>query len=243
MGKRCWLGAVVCLALAGSSAEAQDTAGGVTTPEGAYYPEEPGGYGASAYRAQTAPKENPYHLSMQQKYPFKADVNFEVPVPLTDEHNSADVGFGLSGMFGWDLGFLLPTANVGWAWNGLNLPSTYGDNRSLTRFHMGIGLMAEFENRSVVTPVLGAMLDLNWWHVSGDVSVGCGGYYYWACYQVNNYDYTTGFTFRAGADFGFKRNDRFTLGAGVMPSLTLKGGPFRETEWWLSPYFAFSVRR
>jgi hypothetical protein len=244
MRERVWLGALVGLALGGVPAEAQDTVDPVTTPEGAYYPAEPGGYGASAYRAQTEPAPNPMSLSMHQKYSFKADVNLEVPIPLTDDRDSADPGFGISGMFGWDLGFLLPTANIGWAWNGLNLPDQYGgDDRSLTRFHMGFGLMAEFENRSVVTPVFGALVDLNWWHVSGDVSVACGGYYYWGCYAVDNYDYTTGFTFKAGADFKFLRNnDRFTLGTGVMPSVTLSGGPFKEAEWWLSPYLTFTIR-
>ena len=243
MNKQRWLGALACLVFWGFGAEAQDNTGAITTPEGVVYPEEPGGYGASAYRAQTAPAPSPLSLSMHQKYAFKADVNLEVPIPLTDEHDSADPGFGISGMFGWDLGFLVPTAHIGWSWNGLNVPSQYGDDRSLSRFHLGFGLMAEFENRSIVTPVFGALVDLNWWHVSGDVSVECGSYYYWGCYSVNNYDYTTGFTFKAGADFRFMKNDRFTLGTGVLPSVTLSGGPFQHSEWWISPYLAFTVRR
>jgi hypothetical protein len=240
MHKQLRLGALVCIALASVAAEAQDNTP-VTVP--AIYPEEPGGYGASAYRAQTAPAPSPMSLSMHQKYPFKADVYLEVPIPLTDEHDSADAGFGIAGMFGWDLGFLVPTANIGWGWNGLNVPEQYGDDRSLTRFHMGFGLMAEFENRSIVTPVIGALVDLNWWHVSGDVNIACGGYYYWGCAAVDNYDYTTGFTFKAGADFRFVKSDRFTLGTGVLPSVTLSGGPFQDSEWWISPYLTFTVRR
>lgn len=243
MHRRVRLGVVVCFAFAFGLAAAVAGAQDNNTPVPEIYPEEPGGYGASAYRAQTATPPSPLSLSLNQKYPFKADVNLEVPIPLTDEHDSAKPGFGISGMFGWDLGFLLPTANIGWAWNGLNVPSQYGGDRSLTRFHMGIGLMAEFENRSFVTPVFGALLDLNWWHVSGDVSVQCGGYYYWGCYQVNDYDYTTGFTFKAGADFRFPNNDRVTLGTGVLPAVTLSGGPFREAEWWISPYATVTVRR
>ncbi|HVZ35169.1 MAG TPA: hypothetical protein VG963_22235 [Polyangiaceae bacterium] len=176
-----------------------------------------------------------------QAYMFKADIAVELPIPLTDEHDAAGVGAGLSGAFGWDLGFLVPTANIGWSWTPLHVPSEYGD-RSLTRFHMGVGLMAELENRSFVVPVLGAMLDLNWWHVTGDVGVACGGYYYWGCYAYNRYDYTTGFTFKAGLDFRLPRNDRFSLGAGVLPTVTLSGGPFQSSEWWISPYVVFTIR-
>jgi hypothetical protein len=93
-----------------------------------------------------------------------------------------------------------------------------------------------------VTPVVGALVDLNWWHVSGDNSIACGGYYYWGCYQVANYRYTTGFSLKAGVDFRFFRNDRFSLGTGVQPQVTLAGGPFREAEWWLSPYVLFTAR-
>jgi|GEM_PF-3872424 len=200
-------------------------------------------YSSSSGTLQITPPNEPYRLSVHQKYPLKVDLQAEVPIPLTDDHDASSVGFGFSGMFGWDLGFLVPTFGLGWSWAHLNLPPGFhDDHRNLKRFHMNVGLIAEFENRSLVTPVVGALLDLNWWHVSGDDSIACGGYYYWGCYQVENYRYTTGFSFKAGADFRFFRNDRFTLGTGVLPQVTLKGGPFPHSEWWLSPYVVFTVR-
>lgn len=189
------------------------------------------------------PEADPYRLSMHQKYPLKVDVLAEVPIPITDDQDSSKAGFGVSGMFGWDLGFLLPTAGIGWSWSELNLPPGFrDDNRNLKRFHMNLGLMAEFANKSIVTPVIGALVDFNWWHVSGDDSIACGGYYYWGCYEVENYHYATGFTFKAGVDLRFFRNDRFSLGTGVLPQVTLEGGPFTEAEWWISPYVLFTVR-
>ena len=189
------------------------------------------------------PETDPYRLSIHQKYPLKVDLLAEVPIPLTDDHDSSKVGFGISGMFGWDLGWLLPTAGIGWSWSELNLPPGFrDDNRNLKRFHLNLGLMAEFENKSIVTPVIGALVDFNWWHVSGDDSVACGGYYYWGCYEVENYHYATGFTFKAGIDVRFRRNDRFSLGTGVLPQVTLAGGPFTQAEWWISPYAVFTVR-
>ncbi len=190
-----------------------------------------------------APERDPYSLSVRQKYPLKMDFQLEVPIPLTDDHDSSDTGFGLAVLFGWDLGFLVPTGSLGWSWAELNLPPGFRDDgRNLKRFHLSFGLIAEFENDSIVTPVIGALLDLNWWHVSGDNAIACGGYYYWGCYVVENYRYTTGFSLKAGLDLRFFRNDRFSLGTGVQPNVTLAGGPFRRTEWWLSPYLLFTVR-
>jgi hypothetical protein len=194
----------------------------------------------SAYPAPaSAAPPGTFDVSLEQEYLLKIDLQVELPIPLTDEGDSADPGFGFSGLFGWDLGFLLPSLGLGWSWNGLNLP---GDDRTLTRYHLSLGLMTEFENDSIVVPVLGAMLDLNWWHLSGDVDVACGGYYYWGCYAYDAYDYTTGFTFRAGVDLRFLKNERLSLGAGVQPSVTLSGGPFRDAEWWITPYAVFTIR-
>lgn len=183
-----------------------------------------------------------YRLSMYQKYSLKIDLLAEVPIPITDDNDSSNVGFGISSLFGWDLGFLLPTLGAGLSWSNLNLPPGYRDDgRRLKRVHLDLGLMAEFENKSIVTPVIGALLDFNFWHVAGDDSIVCGGYY-WGCYEVEDYHYTTGFTFRAGIDVRFFRNDRFSLGTGVLPQVTLQGGPFTQAEWWISPYALFTVR-
>ena len=193
------------------------------------------GYGA-------AEAQDPFRVRAPRPYTFKADIALEVPIPLTDDGDSAGTGVGMSGAFGWDLGYVVPTANIGWSWMPLHVPDEYGDDRTLTRFHMGVGLVSELDTRSFVVPVLGAMLDLNWWHVTGDTEVACGGAYYWGCYAYNRYDYTTGFTFKAGVDFRFPKNDRFSLGTGVLPSVTFSGGPFKDTEWWISPYAVFTIR-
>ncbi len=200
---------------------------------------------ARSYAAQASPRAepDPYQLSVHQKYSLKIDLLAQVPIPVTDDNDSSRVGFGIAALFGWDFGFLLPSVGVGWSWSRLNLPPGYRDDtRSLKRFHMSLGLVAEFENESIVTPVLGALVDFNFWHVAGDDGIVCGGYYYWGCYQVENYRYTTGFTLRAGIDVRLFRDDRFSLGAGVQPQVTLQGGPFTQAEWWLSPYALFTFR-
>src|SRR4051812_17759816 len=51
------------------------------------YPAEPGGYGESAASPQNKP--DTFALGMNQKYLFKGDLLLEVPIPLTDEHDSA----------------------------------------------------------------------------------------------------------------------------------------------------------
>jgi hypothetical protein len=174
----------------------------------------------------------------QPDYDVRIDVQGEVPVPLTDEGDAANPGFGIRGMFGYDLGMILPTFDLGWAWTPLN---DAGD-RTLTRFHMGFGLQAELEISRPVTLVVGGAVDLNWWHVTGDTEVACGAYYYWGCYAYNSWDYTTGFSLRGGLDFNIPRTPYFSIGAGVIPSVTLSGGPFQDAEWWISPYLTFTFR-
>jgi hypothetical protein len=239
---RVWAGALLLSqVLVGRSTQAQEIVDPVDVPEGELSPEEPEGYGAP-YDEPTAPPRS-WALSPRQPYSLKADLQLEVPVPVSDAYNQADPGFGLQALFGWDLGWLVPTANFGWSWSSLNLPAGASDDRGLRRFHLGLGVMAEFENRSVVTPVVGAMVDFNWWHVSGDYAVVCNDYYYWGCYSVDAYDYTTGFSLRGGIDLRVLPKERFTLGTGVMPSVTLSGGPFRGSQWWVSPYLVLTIRR
>src|SRR3954471_23981878 len=82
-------------------------------------------YGTDPYAGNpgvldVVPETNPYHLSTRQKYPLRVDFQLEVPIPLTDDHDSSKVGFGASIWAGWNLGFLVPTANMGWSWAELN---------------------------------------------------------------------------------------------------------------------------
>src|SRR5690242_8072272 len=90
-------------------------------------------------------------VSDESSKDVRVDLQAEVPIPLTDEHDAANPGFGIRGAFGYDLGFILPTFDLGWAWTPLN---DAGD-RTLTRFHMGFGLQGEFDANKLLSIVVG----------------------------------------------------------------------------------------
>lgn len=199
-------------------------------------------YTPSSQMASAGPVEGARHHGPRHR----TDLGLSLPIPASDPKNAADMGVGLFGMFAIDLGWFLPTFDLGWQWNPLNAPpgTTGGSSRSLSRIHFGIGAQFEIENDSIVTPVFGAIMDFNFWHVSGDVGTACGGYYYWYCYSYNNYDFTLGFTGKVGVDIQvMRRQEMFTLGLGVLPSVTLQGGPFQKAEAWVTPYITATFHR
>jgi hypothetical protein len=122
-----------------------------------------------------------------------------------------------------------------------NHPEYEGQGRDpLKNPYFGFGVRAQLPNRSRVMPYVSGSFDFNFWHFR-DEAVACGGYYYWYCAGYDVYEFTPGFTGRAGLAIYLGQGLYVDLGAGV--SMSFEGNFFSENQTWVEPFGGLTYRR
>ena len=168
-----------------------------------------------------------------------------VPVFVSDEHDVASAGVSLAGRYGFQVnGYVVPQIGGGWQiqWVDINNHPDYSsvpyNNRSFSMLYFNLGVRFQVPNESKLIPFASVNLDFNFWHLEGDSSISCGGYYYWWCGSYNNYHYEPGMSGRVGAMI--KLNSGMALELGVRVATSFGTNVFASPETWLDPYIGFT---
>ncbi|HJK90559.1 MAG TPA: hypothetical protein RMH85_18955 [Polyangiaceae bacterium LLY-WYZ-15_(1-7)] len=121
--------------------------------------------GGQPVQQQPAQQEVVYESQPQQPPPpqqvrlqRQTSVYLSVPFHLTD----TDVfrpGFGFHGRFGWEFGYIVPEANIGWALNLVDLPTS---DENIQTIFLTLGARVQFLNVSNVVPFVAAGFRMSW---------------------------------------------------------------------------------
>ncbi len=184
--------------------------------------------------------------------PARTFGGFDVGVPLWLNGVDRDLvrpGVNLHLQGGLDLGYLGFFVHGGFRFIPIDFdraadarhPEYEGQGRDpLKNPYFGLGMRAQVPNRSRLMPYLSGSFDFNFWHFREE-SVACGGYYYWWCADYDVYEFTPGFTGRAGLAIYLGQCLYADLGAGV--SMSFEGNFFDENQTWVEPFGGLSCRR
>ena len=174
-----------------------------------------------------------------------------VPILLGDnvDRDLIRPGVNLHVQGGLDLGYVGFFMHGGWRFVPIDFdraadsahPQYEGEGRDpLKNPYFGMGVRAQIPNHSRVLPYISGSFDFNWWHFR-DEDVYCGGYYYWWCTTYNDYEFTPGFSGRAG--LAVYLGDCAYVDVGLNTSMSFEGDFFTKNQVWAEPFLGMTCRR
>ena len=165
--------------------------------------------------------------------------SFYISIPIWQnvDHDVVRTGASIEGRAGYDLGVIVPEVELGFAWIPVDLDKIQpGLGRdSLSQIFVGLGLRFQARNQSALTPYLSVAFDFNWWNFR-ETDYACGP---WYCRSYDRYRFTPGISGRAGVSIAVRRS--VALDLGVRLSMSFAGDFFPQSEWWVAPFFGFSL--
>lgn len=174
---------------------------------------------------------------------FQGGFNIGVPIWLDVDTKVVRPGADLHFFGGYDMGYVMFGVNLGAMWtpiDGNQIPGlSASDNPGrypVTRLYVAPEVRAQVPNKSPILPYVAMTFDINWWHFR-QTGIVCN---FWYCAQVNVFNFTPGFTAKAGIAFRIKQGAHIDLG--VKYSLSGPGDFFLRREQWVTPYLGFFFR-
>jgi hypothetical protein len=120
-------------------------------------------------------------------------------------------------------------------------PDYHGQGRDpLKNPYFGFGIRAQVPNHTLVMPYISGSFDFDFWHFR-DTTISCGGYYYWWCVGHDVYEFTPGFSGRAG--LAFHLGQCLYVDVGLNVSMSFKGDFFSNNQAWVEPFSGVMCRR
>jgi hypothetical protein len=164
----------------------------------------------------------------------EAGFDLQVPIWFTPDDGAIDPGFGFAGRFGLLVGrYLVPELHLGWQINWMD-EDVVGFDRSMDIFYFSVGARVRFDSGGLVTPFVSGAFDMSFVHFEGDEDVYCGGYYYYYCDTVANYEFTPGFSAKVGVAFEMSRDVAIDVGARI--AMVFETDVFPQAEGYVSPF-------
>jgi len=124
--------------------------------------------GQQPQQVQAQPQAQPGQPQEPQRAARQTSVYLDVPIFLTN----ADIvrpGVGIHGRFGWEIGFLVPQAQVGIQANFMPAQTVDGmvlDRTTLANIWFSLGVRLQFLNRSRFVPFVDLNARFNFWSYS-----------------------------------------------------------------------------
>ena len=192
---------------------------------------------------QPPPKEPEPREKVSAHRGFQGGFNIGVPVWLNTDTSIVRPGADLHFFGGYDMGYVMFGIDLGAMWtpiDGNNIPDfplgTSPGRYPVTRLYAAPEVRVQVPNKSLILPYVAMTFDINWWHFR-QTGTACN---FWYCVQVNVFDFTPGFTAKAGIAFRVKQGAHIDLG--VKYSFSGPGNFFQRSEQWLTPYLGFFFR-
>jgi len=166
--------------------------------------------------------------------------SFYIAIPIWQniDHDVVRTGASLEGRAGYDLGFVVPEVELGFAWIPVDLdklePGLGRD--TLSQIFVGLGVRFQARNESALTPYVSAAVDFNWWNFR-ETDYVCDP---WYCSSVKHYRFTPGISGRAG--LAVEVTPGVAIDLGVRLAMSFAGDFFYRNEWWVSPFVGFTLR-
>jgi hypothetical protein len=148
-------------------------------------------------------------------------------------------GAAFDARIGWDTKYVEPMLELGFRVNGVEVSeiprgSPQAERERLKNVFVGLGARFKVPNRSVVTPFLDGVFDLNWWTFA-ETRLVCN---YWYCTAVDEFRFAPGFHGRLGLMFRVSPQAYIEAGCGL--GMSFAGDFFGESQSWLEPFAGFT---
>lgn len=159
-----------------------------------------------------------------------------VPFAVSDDDDLLSPGFYTETRWGAKVGLWSPELNGGWQGQWADQDQVGGHEVKLTSWWFGLGLRLEGDNASDFTPYTSVAFDFTFWKPKGAESMGCEEI---LCEADNSFAFNPGFSGKVGINY--RVGPYFGLDIGMRWSMVFPTNGFVDSEWWITPYLAFSV--